>query len=126
MEPGQAAQLAASERCLAADPLAAPPVPPALASLPEADRRLALVAETARFATAFLRWTEARTGDGLPYTRLRLLQTLHCDGPAIMRNLGDQLGASPRNMTAMVDALEDVDLVCAGRTPPTAGPPWSS
>ncbi len=111
MEPGQAAQLAASERCLAADPLAAPPVPPALASLPEADRRLALVAETARFATAFLRWTEARTGDGLPYTRLRLLQTLHCDGPAIMRNLGDQLGVSPRNMTAMVDALEDVDLV---------------
>ena len=28
-----------------------------------------------------------------------------------MRNLGDQLGASPRNMTAMVDALEDAGLV---------------
>jgi DNA-binding MarR family transcriptional regulator len=111
MEPGQAAELAASERCLAADPPVATATPPALGSLPDAERRLALVAETARFAAAFLRWTEARTGDGLPYTRLRLLQTLHCDGPAIMRNLGDQLGVSPRNMTAMVDALEDAALV---------------
>ena len=28
-----------------------------------------------------------------------------------MRDLGDQLGVSPRNMTAMVDALEDAGLV---------------
>ena len=28
-----------------------------------------------------------------------------------MRNLGDQLGVSPRNMTAMVDELEDASLV---------------
>ena len=109
MELDQAAELNAADRCLAADPLAA--AQPVLADLPEAERRLALVAETARFAAAFLRWTDARAGDGLPYTRLRLLQTLHCDGPAIMRNLGDQLGASPRNMTAMVDALEDAGLV---------------
>jgi len=109
MELDQAAELNAADRCLAADPLAA--AQPVLAGLPEAERRLALVAETARFAAAFLRWTDARAGDGLPYTRLRLLQTLHCDGPAIMRNLGDQLGASPRNMTAMVDALEDAGLV---------------
>ena len=116
MELDQAADLAAGERCLAADPLAAgaagaAAAPPALADLPEAERRVALVAETARFAKAFLRWTEARTADGLPYTRLRLLQALHCDGPAIMRDLGDQLGVSPRNMTAMVDALEDAGLV---------------
>jgi DNA-binding MarR family transcriptional regulator len=109
VELDQAAELAAADRCLAGDPLAAQPPP--LTDLPEAERRLALVAETARFAAAFLRWTEARAGDGLPYTRLRLLQTLHCDGPAIMRNLGDQLGVSPRNMTAMVDALEDAGLV---------------
>ncbi len=110
VELDQAAELKAAQRCLEADALAAAP-PPSLAGLPESERRLALVAETARFAAAFLRWTEARTGDGLPYTRLRLLQTLHCDGPAIMRNLGDQLGVSPRNMTAMVDALEDARLV---------------
>ena len=114
MELDQAAELTAADRCLAADPAAGQPPTLAagqLADLPEAERRLALVAETARFAAAFLRWTEARAGDGLPYTRLRLLQTLHCDGPAIMRNLGDQLGVSPRNMTAMVDALEDAGLV---------------
>ena len=82
-----------------------------LASLPEAERRRLLVAETARFTSAFVRWMEGRACGGLTYARLRLLQTLHCGGPAIMRDLGDQLGVSPRNMTAMVDALEDAQLV---------------
>jgi DNA-binding MarR family transcriptional regulator len=95
---------------LAADPDACPDSPP-LAGLPDDERRRALVAETARFAAAFQRWTEGRAGGGLPYTRLRLLQALHCGGPAIMRDLGDQLGVSPRNMTAMVDALEEAHLV---------------
>jgi DNA-binding MarR family transcriptional regulator len=84
---------------------------PALAGLPDAERRRALVAETARFTAAFLRWTEGRTCGGLSYTRLRLLEALHCGGPAIMRDLGVQLGVSPRNMTGMVDALEDAHLV---------------
>jgi DNA-binding MarR family transcriptional regulator len=39
------------------------------------------------------------------------LAGLHCGGPAIMRDLGVQLGVSPRNMTAMVDALENAQLV---------------
>ncbi len=82
-----------------------------LAGLPEAERRRVLVAETARFTSAFLRWMEGRACGGLTYGRLRLLQALHCGGPAIMRDLGDQLGVSPRNMTAMVDALEDAKLV---------------
>jgi DNA-binding MarR family transcriptional regulator len=47
----------------------------------------------------------------MSYVRLRLLQALHCNGPAIMRDLGTELGASPRNMTALVDALEDASLV---------------
>ena len=71
----------------------------------------ALVAETARFTSAFLRWMEGRACGGLTYARLRLLQALHCGGPAIMRDLGVQLGVSPRNMTAMVDALEEAQLV---------------
>lgn len=82
-----------------------------LAGLPEAERRRRLVAETARFTSAFLRWMEGRACGGLTYARLRLLQALHCDGPAIMRDLGVQLGVSPRNMTAMVDALEEAQLV---------------
>ena len=84
---------------------------PPLAGLPEAERRRQLVAETARFASGFLRWMEGQACGGLTYARLRLLQALHCDGPAIMRDLGVQLGVSPRNMTALVDALEDAQLV---------------
>ena len=82
-----------------------------LADLPEAERRRLLVAETARFTSAFVRWMEGRACGGLSYTRLRLLQVLHCGGPAIMRDLGLQLGVSPRNMTAMVDALENAQFV---------------
>jgi DNA-binding MarR family transcriptional regulator len=69
------------------------------------------VAQTARFSASFLRWMETRTCDGINFARLRLLQALHCRGPAIMRDLGTQLGATPRNMTAIVDALEEAQLV---------------
>jgi DNA-binding MarR family transcriptional regulator len=82
-----------------------------LAGLPAAERRRRLVAETARFTSAFLRWMEGRACGGLTYARLRLIQALHCGGPAIMRDLGVQLGVSPRNMTAMVDAMEEAQLV---------------
>ena len=54
---------------------------------------------------------EGRTCDGLNYQRLQLLQALHCSGPAIMRDLGTKLGVSPRNMTAIVDGLEEARLV---------------
>ncbi|HZC62860.1 MAG TPA: hypothetical protein VE464_14595, partial [Streptosporangiaceae bacterium] len=49
-----------------------------LAGLPEAERRRRLVAETARFTSAFVRWMEGRACGGLSYARLRLLQALHC------------------------------------------------
>jgi DNA-binding MarR family transcriptional regulator len=104
VELDQASQQVAGTSCQAADPAA-------LAELDEAERRRVLVAQTARFATAFLRWTDGRSYGALTYTRLRLLEALHCGGPAIMRDLGVQLGVSPRNMTAMVDALEDARLV---------------
>ena len=77
----------------------------------DAESRRMLVGQTARFAASFIRWMEGRTCDGLSYARLRLLQALHCSGPAIMRDLGEQLGATPRNMTALVDALEEAQLV---------------
>jgi DNA-binding MarR family transcriptional regulator len=82
-----------------------------LTALDETQARHVLVGQTARFTTSFLRWMEGRACDGLSYSRLRLLQALHCEGPAIMRDLGTQLGATPRNMTAIVDALEDAQLV---------------
>lgn len=77
----------------------------------DAESRRMLVGLTARFASNFVRWMEGRTCDGLSYSRLRLLQALHCGGPGIMRDLGEQLGATPRNMTALVDALEEAQLV---------------
>ncbi len=82
-----------------------------LAGRSEAEAQTILVAQTARFSASFLRWMETRTCDGINFARLRLLQALHCGGPAIMRDLGTQLGATPRNMTALVDALEEAQLV---------------
>jgi len=88
-----------------------------LPELSETESRIALAAQTARFASSFLRWMEGRACDGLSYARLQLLETLHCAGPTIMRDLAERLGASPRNMTAIVDALEDADLVVRRRHP---------
>ena len=82
-----------------------------LAGRSEAETRTLLAGQTARFSAGFLRWMETRAGDGMNFARLRLLQALHCGGPAIMRDLGTQLGATPRNMTAIVDALEEAQLV---------------
>jgi DNA-binding MarR family transcriptional regulator len=91
--------------------------PPDLAGLTDAEGAAALVAQTARFTASFERWMETRSCGGLNYVRLQLLQALHCGGPAIMRDLGTQLGTSPRNMTAIVDALEDARLVVRRRHP---------
>jgi DNA-binding MarR family transcriptional regulator len=53
--------------------------------------------------------------DGVSVPRLRLLGVLHCEGPQIMSALGDRLGVTARNVTALVDALEADGLV--RRTP---------
>ncbi len=84
---------------------------PDAAETSDAESRRLLVGQTASFAAHFVRWMEGRACDGLSYSRLRLLQALHCGGPAIMRDLGEQLGATPRNMTALVDGLEEAHLV---------------
>ncbi len=84
---------------------------PDLGGLDDAQVRHVLVGQTARFTTSFLRWMEGRACDGLNFARLSLLQALHCGGPAIMRDLGTQLGVTPRNMTAIVDAMEQAGLV---------------
>jgi len=69
------------------------------------------VEETARFATAFLRWVDSTDTDGLPYPRLRVLEQLGCEGSATMRMVAGELGLSARNMTALVDSLEADGLV---------------
>jgi DNA-binding MarR family transcriptional regulator len=44
-------------------------------------------------------------------SRIRLLGVLHCRGPQIMSDLSDELGTTPRNVTTLVDALEEEGLV---------------
>ena len=47
----------------------------------------------------------------MTYARMRLLGTLHCQGPQIMTSISDELGVTRRNVTALVDALEEEGLV---------------
>ncbi len=77
----------------------------------EGSEQARLVAQAASFAEAFVRWMESNACDGLSYPRLRLLESLHCRGPAIMRDLAEQIGLSARNMTVTIDSLEQEGLV---------------
>jgi DNA-binding MarR family transcriptional regulator len=70
-----------------------------------------IVRDTAAFSEAFVRWMEINTSNGISYPRLRLLESLHCRGPGIMRDIAEQIGLTPRNMTAAVDCLEQEGLV---------------
>jgi DNA-binding MarR family transcriptional regulator len=70
-----------------------------------------LVEASARFAHAFSRWLDAGGPDGLRYPSLRVLESLHCDGPSKMKALADGLGLSARNLTTVADSLENDGLV---------------
>jgi DNA-binding MarR family transcriptional regulator len=69
------------------------------------------------FVQAFDTWSRrmavASARESVP--RLRLLYELHCNGPRKMADLAETLGVTPRNVTALVDALEAEALV--RRTP---------
>lgn len=65
------------------------------------------------FERSFARWTRTLIENecgGTP-ARMRLLGALHCKGPQIMSNLGDELGVTARQVTNLVDALEKEQLV---------------
>lgn len=71
-----------------------------------------LVEEFAAFGPAYIRWVKSRLQEGsISYARMRLLYALRCKGAQIMSNLSEQLGVTPRNVTALVDALEEEGLV---------------
>ena len=74
--------------------------------------RMRLVDEFAAFGPAYMRWVKSRLQDGgVSYARMRLLYALRCAGPRIMSSLSGVLGVTPRNVTALVDALEQEGLV---------------
>jgi DNA-binding MarR family transcriptional regulator len=77
-----------------------------------------LVGALAQFSHAYLRWIDANTDQGLTFLRLRLIERLNEQGPAMMRTLANELRLTPRHMTALVDALEQEHLV-ARRPHPT-------
>ncbi|MEP7112909.1 MAG: MarR family transcriptional regulator [Ilumatobacteraceae bacterium] len=65
----------------------------------------------ARFSHSFLKWVDASPAGGLSFPRLRVLEALHCQGPAKMKTLADALGLSARNLTAVADSLEGEGLL---------------
>ena len=77
----------------------------------DADPRRKLVGGLAELAHAYLRWVDVNAEAGLTFVRLRLIERLSEQGPAMMRTLADELRLTPRHMTALVDALEDEKLV---------------
>ena len=79
---------------------------------PVAWSSLRLVDEFAAFGPLYLKWVRSRLQDrGVTYARMRLLGALHCNGPQIMSSISDELGVTRRNVTALVDALEEEGLV---------------
>jgi DNA-binding MarR family transcriptional regulator len=70
-----------------------------------------LIELSATFAQAFDRWLDAGGPERLRYPSLRLLESLHCDGPAKMKVLADNLGLTARNLTTVADSLENDGLV---------------
>jgi DNA-binding MarR family transcriptional regulator len=76
------------------------------------DLSLRLVDELAAFGPAYMRWVRSRMQEpGVSYARMRLLGALHCGGSKIMSGISDELGVTRRNITALVDALEEEGLV---------------
>ena len=73
---------------------------------------LRLVDEFAAFGPLYMKWVRSRLQEGgMTYARMRLLGALHCNGPQIMSSISDELGVTRRNVTALVDALEEEGLV---------------
>lgn len=86
-----------------------------LSGLEEPDRLLLLAALTARYSAAYLRWMRSGAGETLAFSSVRVLEILESQGPTIMRDIASSLGMTPRNMTAIIDSLEEDGLV--RRTP---------
>jgi DNA-binding MarR family transcriptional regulator len=72
----------------------------------------ALAVQTGVFVDAFGRWASRKAAEaGASVPRLRLLYSVLCHGPQKMADLAEALTVTPRNVTALVDALEGEGLV---------------
>lgn len=76
------------------------------------DLSLRLVDQFGAFGPAYRKWVRSRPRDrGVSVARMQLLGALHCNGPGIMSSISDELGVTRRNVTALVDALEEEGMV---------------
>jgi DNA-binding MarR family transcriptional regulator len=77
-----------------------------------------LVETFGRLTPSWIKWLH-RTAEpaGLTPARLRVLGTLVREGPSIMHHLSDELGVTPRAITALIDGLEEDGLVERQRHP---------
>lgn len=71
-----------------------------------------------RFTPLWIKWLQrAAEPAGLSPARLRVLGALHQQGPQPMHTLAELLGVTPRNVTALIDGLEEDGLVERRRHP---------
>jgi DNA-binding MarR family transcriptional regulator len=76
------------------------------------DEALQLARAFASFGPAYFKWIQSCFAEnGVSFARMKLLGVLHRAGPKIMSELSEELGVTARNVTALVDALEEEGLV---------------
>jgi DNA-binding MarR family transcriptional regulator len=72
-------------------------------------RRLAELFQA--FGSEYKRWVHDAAASELRFVHLRVLAELAFHGPMMMNALGQELGVTPRYVTALIDALETEELV---------------
>jgi DNA-binding MarR family transcriptional regulator len=79
----------------------------------QSDPAASLVEVVPAFERAYERWVQSLMASDCASTpaRMGLLGVLHCKGPQIMSDLGNVLGVTARQVTNLVDALEEERLV---------------
>lgn len=78
----------------------------------------ALAHAFAAFGPAYKRWAKTHLSEReIGYTHTRALHVLHCKGPQIMSELGNDLGITPRYVTVLIDHMEREGLVVRRRHP---------
>jgi DNA-binding MarR family transcriptional regulator len=78
---------------------------------PEAEPAIRLVEVFHTLERGFSRWAQSLIDSTSSPARMRVLGALHCKGPQIMSDLGDELRVTARQVTNLVDALEAEGLV---------------
>jgi DNA-binding MarR family transcriptional regulator len=79
-------------------------------SAPPPDPAARLAEALPGFGRLFSRYAQS-LAEGATPARMRLLGVLHCKGPQIMCDLGEDLGVTARQVTNLVDAMEAEGVV---------------